>query len=106
MWKSTRYLREYDLCSIEWQYLEIKQANSVGMRSPSPFSAIYMCKLNKFMFIGLPAWLSSKEPVCNSGDVGLIPGGSPERRNGNPLQYSCLENPNDRGDWCVTVHGS
>ena len=46
MWKSTRYLREYDLCSIEWQYLEIKQANSVKMRSPSPFSAIYMCKLN------------------------------------------------------------
>ena len=40
-------------------------------------------------------------------DMGLIPGSgiSPGERNGNPLQYSCLENPTDRGNWWVTVHG-
>ena len=41
-------------------------------------------------------------------DVGLIPGSgkSPGEGNGNPLQYSCLENPMDRGSWWVTVHGA
>ena len=40
-------------------------------------------------------------------DVRLIPGsgGSPGGRHGNPLQYSCLENPKDRGDWQATVPG-
>ena len=40
-------------------------------------------------------------------DVGLIPGSvrSPGKGNGNPLQYSCLGNPMDRGAWQATVHG-
>ena len=40
-------------------------------------------------------------------DVGLIPGSgrSPGGEHGNPLQYSCLENPMDRGDYWATVHG-
>ena len=40
-------------------------------------------------------------------DVGSVPrlGRSPGERNGNPLQYSCLENPMDRGAWWATVHG-
>ena len=47
---------------------------------------------------------------ANAGDVrdaSLIPGlkGSPERGNGYPLQYSCLENPKDRGPWRAIVHG-
>ena len=44
--------------------------------------------------------------ACNVGDLGSIPGSgrSPEG-NGNPLQYSCLENPMDRGAWWATVHG-
>ena len=48
-----------------------------------------------------------KNPPANAGDVGLIPGWgrSPGGGNGNPLQYSCLENPMDRGVWWVTVHG-
>ena len=51
-----------------------------------------------------------KDPSCNAGDVGdagLIPGlgRSPGEGNGNLLQYSCLENPMDRGDWQATVHG-
>ena len=41
------------------------------------------------------------------GDLGLIPGSgrSPGVENGNPLQYSCLEKPMDRGTWWATVHG-
>ena len=51
-------------------------------------------------------WLSGKEPVCNAGDMGLIPGSgrSPGEGNDNPLQYSSLGNPMDRGAWRVTDH--
>ena len=50
-----------------------------------------------------------KNPPANAGDVrdpGSIPGSgiSPGEGNGNPLQYSCLENPTDRGAWQATVH--
>ena len=55
----------------------------------------------------LPGWLSRKEPSCNAGDLGSISGSerSPGERNANPLQYSCLENPMDRGTSRATVHG-
>ena len=48
-----------------------------------------------------------KRPPTNAGDRGLIPGSerSPGGGNGNPLQYSCLGNPMDRGAWQATVHG-
>ena len=51
-----------------------------------------------------------KNPPANAGDSGgegLIPrsGRSPGVGNGNPLQYSCLENPMDRGTWWATVYG-
>ena len=47
-----------------------------------------------------------KNPPANARDLGSIPGleRSPEEGNGNPLQYSCLENPVDRGAWRTTVH--
>ena len=48
-----------------------------------------------------------QESACNAGDPGSISGSrrSPGEENGNPLQYSCLENPMDRGTWQATVHG-
>ena len=51
-----------------------------------------------------------KEPACNAGDtgdVGSVPGlgRSPGGGNGNLVQYSCLENPMDRGAWWATVRG-
>ena len=56
---------------------------------------------------GFPDGSDSKEPACNAGDPGLIPGlgRPPGGGNGNPLQYSCLKNPVDRGAWQTTVHG-
>ena len=48
--------------------------------------------------VGLPQWLSSKESACSAGDEGSTPGsGRPGGGHGNPPQYSCLENPMDRG---------
>ena len=48
-----------------------------------------------------------KNPPASAGGLGLIPGSgrSPGGGHGNPLQYSCLENPMDRGAWRATVHG-
>ena len=60
--------------------------------------------------LGLLWWLSGKESTCNTGDakdagsipgLGIFPGGG----HGNPLQYSCLENPMGRGAWWAAVHG-
>ena len=51
--------------------------------------------------------VSSKEPACQCRRLGFDPlqGRSPGGGHGNPLQYSCLENPMDRGAWWATVHG-
>ena len=80
------------------------------------------------MWVSHSWWLSGKESTCNAGakgDVGSIPGSGrfPGGRHGNPVQYSCLENPMDRrlvgysltglrrighdwGDWACTHHVS
>ena len=61
--------------------------------------------LSKFVIDFLPKYFpggsDGKESACNMGDLGLIPGlgRSPGEGNGNPLQYSCLENPMDGGAW-------
>ena len=54
-----------------------------------------------------PGGSDGKEPACNAGDRGSVPGlgKSPGEGNGNPLQYSYLENPMDRGAWWATVQG-
>ena len=56
---------------------------------------------------GFPGGSVIKNLAANTGDTGLIPGlgRSPGEGNGNPLQYSCLENPVDRGVWQATVLG-
>ena len=60
--------------------------------------------------VGFPCGSVVKNLPANAGDArdeGLIPGSgkSPGEGNGNPLQYSCLENPMGRGAWWATVHG-
>ena len=56
---------------------------------------------------GFPGGSDGKESACSVGDLGLIPGlgTSPGGGHGNPLQYSCLGNPMDRGAWQAAVHG-
>ena len=56
---------------------------------------------------GFPRGSNRKESACNAGDLGSISGSGrfSGEENGNPLQYSCLENSGDRGAWWATVHG-
>ena len=61
--------------------------------------------------MGFPGGSVVKNPPADPGDIrdiGLIPrsGRSPGEGNGNPLQYSCLENPMDRVAWRTTIHGA
>ena len=67
-----------------------------------------------FSIMAVPIYIPSnngdsngKKSVCNAGDLGLIPGlgRSLGGGHGNPLQYSCLENPMDRGAWQAAAHG-
>ena len=80
------------------KYLEILILQSLGILITLHFEVNLIC------FLGI---IVVKNPPVNSGDSGSIPGSgsSPEGGNGNPLQYSCLENPMDRGAWWATVHG-
>ena len=57
--------------------------------------------------LGFPGGSDGKESACHAGDLGLIPGleRSSGGGHGNPLQYSCLENPMDRGAWWATARG-
>ena len=92
------------------------------------FSHFFLCNWT-IIIKGFPGGASGKEPICqcsthkrhcfdpcgsegkasacNVGDLGSIPGWrrSPGEGNGNPLQYSCLENPMDGEAWWATVHG-
>ena len=60
-----------------------------------------------WIWLRFPGGSEVKVSACNEGDLGSILGSgrSPGEGNGNPLQYSCLENPMDRGAWWATVHG-
>ena len=62
-------------------------------------------RMDRNVVFNLPA--NGKESACNAGDLGLIPGlgRSPGEGNDNPLQYSCLDNPMERGARWATVHG-
>ena len=75
------------LIIVEWKYLK------VVLGAP-------------MLYLGFPGGSEDKVFACNAGDPGSIPGlgRSPGEGNGNPLQYSCLENPMDRGAWRTTVH--
>ena len=59
------------------------------------------------ILVGFPHSSVGRESACNAGDLVLIPGLErfPGEGNGNPLQYSCLENPKDRGAWWAAVYG-
>ena len=60
-------------------------------------------RLPTSVFMGFPGDSDGKESTCNAGDLGSIPwlGRFPGEKNGNPVQYSCLENSTDRGAWWI-----
>ena len=70
-------------------------------------SVISKCLMCSSLVWSFPAGSEVKASACNAGDSDLIPGlgRSPWDGNGNPLQYSCLENPRDRGAWWAAVYG-
>ena len=75
-----------------------------------PFHAqiFYATEINHlFIQRGFPDGSDGTVSACNAGELSSVPklGRSPGGVNGNPLQYSCLENPMDRGAWQATVHG-
>ena len=81
-----------------------------GYWSGFPFPLIYSIEFQRKVFsilTGSTGGSDGKESAHSAGDLGLIArlGRSPGKRNGNPLQYSCLENHMDRGAWSATVHG-
>ena len=69
------------------------------------FSEIHHYLINRTL--GLPWWLGSKESACDAGDVSSIRGlrRSPREGNHNTPEYSCLQNPVDRGAWRAAVPG-
>ena len=71
------------------------------------YYAIRITRLPCVIFVYFPGGSDGKESACNAGDPGSIPGlgRSHGEGNGNPPQYSCLENSMDRGVWRVKVHG-
>ena len=78
------------------------------------FSCGKICRTIKFIILvffkyamGFPGGSEVKASAYDARDLGSIPGSgrSPGEGNGNPLQYSCLKNPMDRGAWWTTVHG-
>ena len=94
------------LC-IYWDIIHIPYNSSIY--NSVLFSEQY---IHRFMqpwpqFGAFPHILDGKESACNAGDPGSIPalGRSPGEGNGNPLQYSCLENPMDGGAWQDTDYG-
>ena len=68
--------------------------------------AVYKC-IKSICYTPLNYSSDGKESACSAEDQVSVPGWgrSPGEGNGNPLQYSCLENPMDRGAWQATVHG-
>ena len=66
-----------------------------------------MPEFGSWLTLIFPGGSNGKVSAYNAGDLGLIPGLGrfPGEGNGNPLQYSCLENPMDGGAWQATAHG-
>ena len=98
-------------CSLAWRIPWTEEPG--GLQSMGSRRVGHHWATNHFLTLGLPWWclqcgrFPGKESACNVGDPGLIPrwGRCPGGGNGNALQYSCLENPMDRGAWRATVHG-
>ena len=111
---SLKYFKNIHLPDLIWQARRVNFKNWIQKYVVFRCIKLYALK-NVHNWLVMPAWRASQvAPVvknlpANAGDIrdsGLIPGleRSPGGGNGNPLQYSCLENPMDRGAWQATVY--
>ena len=99
------YLHYANLVSESFFWYTILQSILVCSNSRCKIFSLYLP--GKVQDTNFPGGSDGKMSACNVGDLGLIAGSgrSPGEGNGNPLQYSCLENSMDRGAWWATVHG-
>ena len=88
-----------------WQVPVLLSAR--GVEDLSPYSHVAGDRMLRKQEAACTGGSDSKDSICSAGDLGLIPAlrRSPGGGHGNPLQYSCLENPMDRGAWRSIVHG-
>ena len=86
--------------------LKVYMSNHLGVELLLRYYSLLKTTLD-IPTLALPGGSEGKESACSAGDLGLSPGlgRSPGEGNGNPVQYSRLENSMDRGDWQATVHG-
>ena len=91
------------------QFIKVQQISVLIVYPPTLLNLLFSQLFDGSfrIFQGFPGGSEVKASACNAGDSGSIPelGRSPGEGNGNPLQYSCLENPMERGAWQATVHG-
>ena len=98
-------MQVFNACSIYCFIRGIMPVNVFSPRSPPYFWVLFFFILLRHCSLrSVRCWLPVS--ACNVGDLGWIPGSgrSPGEGNGNPLQYSCLENPMDRGAWWAAVY--
>ena len=94
--------------ALQADYLPTELSGNLGVEK---FVCLFVLKRHLWIKErGFPGGSVVKNLPANAGDAGdtcsnLESGRSPRGRNGNPLQYSCLENPTDRGAWRAMVHG-
>ena len=109
VWGAGRKLGASSTRALEPDH-SISQPSSKVLKTDHLQSRLAPSKLPTHPSLGAPKQVPrspvGKESACNAGDLGSIPGSgrSPGEGNGYPLQYSCLENPVDRGAWQATVH--
>ena len=94
-------------CPTAQAYCSDTLRNCLWLQHNLLVMSLWLLLTRLFCFLCFLSDLVDEESSCNRGDWGLIPGSgrSPGEGNGNPLQYSCLENCMDRGAWWATLHG-
>ena len=109
--KSWTWLDMTSICSLMKIWKTRNNLKTHYRNVLEPCESRIMCRYLEYVentqLYELPRWLSSKQSACNAGDLGSIRGSGryPGKWHSNPLQYSCLGNPMDRGAWWATVHG-
>ena len=90
-----------------WKIFEKKKILWSSRKQTWIFHSSSIIYIALTLYLGFPGGSDSKESDWNAWDMGLIPGSgrSPGEGSGHPFQYSCLENPMDRGAWWAPVHG-